>query len=261
MHLFRLWITLFKNCLSRDMEFRLHYALQVLVDIVWCAVQIGFFEVMFMYTPAFAGLSRSEAYLFLGTLFIVDSLNMMLVASNFWHFPRHVNTGELDFFLLKPVSPLFLSYFRFINTASMVNVSVSIIIFAIGLMMHDQSISIMQWIGWFVGLICGSLILFSLEAIVGSMSFFFVNASGVQSIFYALYQIAMRPDGIYNSMMRRIFITIFPLSLIASVPSSMLFNSASIEMFGIMVLMSIIMAFASMQFFSYSLKRYNGASS
>lgn len=261
MHLFRLWITLFKNCLSRDMEFRLHYALQVLVDIVWCAVQIGFFEVMFMYTPAFAGLSRSEAYLFLGTLFIVDSLNMMLVASNFWHFPRHVNTGELDFFLLKPVSPLFLSYFRFINTASMVNVSVSIIIFAIGLMMHDQSISIMQWIGWFVGLICGSLILFSLEAIVGSMSFFFVNASGVQSIFYSLYQIAMRPDGIYNSMMRRIFITIFPLSLIASVPSSMLFNSASIEMFGIMVLMSFIMAFASMRFFSYSLKRYNGASS
>ena len=261
MHLFRLWITLFKNCLSRDMEFRLHYTLQVLVDIIWCAVQIGFFEVMFMYTPAFAGLSRSEAYLFLGTLFIVDSLNMMLVASNFWHFPRHVNTGELDFFLLKPVSPLFLSYFRFINTASMVNVSVSIIIFAIGLMMHDQSISIMQWIGWFVGLICGSLILFSLEAIVGSMSFFFVNASGVQSIFYALYQIAMRPDGIYNSMMRRIFITIFPLSLIASVPSSMLFNSASIEMFGIMVLMSFIMAFASMRFFSYSLKRYNGASS
>ena len=73
------------------MEFRLHYALQVMVDIIWCAVQIGFFEVMFMYTPAFAGLSRSEAYLFLGTLFIVDSFNMMLVASNFWHFPRHVN--------------------------------------------------------------------------------------------------------------------------------------------------------------------------
>ncbi len=243
------------------MEFRLHYALQVLVDIVWCAVQIGFFEVMFMYTPAFAGLSRSEAYLFLGTLFIVDSLNMMLVASNFWHFPRHVNTGELDFFLLKPVSPLFLSYFRFINTASMVNVGVSIIIFIIGLMMHDQSISILQWIAWFMGLLCGSLILFSLEAIVGSMSFFFVNASGVQSIFYALYQIAMRPDGIYHPMMRRIFITIFPLSLIASVPSSMLFNSASIEMFGIMILMSIIMAFASMRFFSYSLQRYNGASS
>ena len=243
------------------MEFRLHYALQVLVDIIWCAVQIGFFEVMFMYTPAFAGLSRSEAYLFLGTLFIVDSLNMMLVASNFWHFPRHVNTGELDFFLLKPVSPLFLSYFRFINTASMVNVGVSIIIFIIGLMMHDQSISVFQWIAWFIGLICGSLILFSLEAIVGSMSFFFVNASGVQSIFYALYQIAMRPDGIYNSMMRRIFITIFPLSLIASVPSSMLFQSASLEMFGVMVLISILMAYTAKQFFSFALKRYDGASS
>lgn len=261
MHLLKLWITLFKNCLSRDMEFRLHFLLQVLVDIVWCAVQIGFFEVMFMYTPAFAGLSRSEAYLFLGTLFIVDSLNMMLVASNFWHFPRHVNTGELDFFLLKPVSPLFLSYFRFINTSSMVNVGVSIIIFIIGLMMHDQSISMVQWIGWCIGLICGSIVLFSLEAIVGSMSFFFVNAYGVQSIFYALYQIAMRPDGIYNSMMRRIFITIFPLSLIASVPSSMLFLSASLEMFGVMVIMSIIMAFASKHFFSFALKRYNGASS
>jgi ABC-2 type transport system permease protein len=243
------------------MEFRSHFALQVMVDIIWCAVQIGFFEVMFMYTPSFAGLSRSEAYLFLGTLFIVDSLNMTLVASNFWHFPRYVNTGELDFFLLKPVSPLFLSYFRFINTSSLVNVAVSIIIFMMGIMMHDQTIGILQWIGWFVGLICGSIILFSLEALIGSISFYFVNASGVQNIFYAVYQIAMRPDGIYNSLMRRIFTTIFPLSLIASIPASMLFATASAEMFGLMILMTIITAFMSMKFFSIALKRYNGASS
>jgi ABC-type uncharacterized transport system permease subunit len=143
----------------------------------------------------------------------------------------------------------------------MVNVGVSIIIFIIGILMHDQSISALQWIGWFVGLICGSIILFSLETIVGNMSFFFVNASGVQSIFYALYQIAMRPDGIYNSAMRRIFITIFPLSLIASVPSSMLFNTASVEMFIIMVIVTIIMSITSVRFFSFALKRYNGASS
>jgi len=261
MHILKLWLTLFKNCLSRDMEFRLHYALQVMVDIVWCAVQIGFFEIMFMYTPAFAGLSKSEAYLFLGTLFIVDSLNMTLIASNFWHFPKYVNTGEMDFFLLKPVSPLFLSYFRYVNTASLVNVAVSIIVFGIGLSIHEQSIGAVQWLGWFIGIICGSLVLFSLEAIVGSMSFFFVNASGVQSIFYALYQIAMRPDGIYNSVFRRLFITIFPLSLIASIPSSLLYSDASYERFLIMIVITTITVFSAIKFFSYALKRYDGASS
>lgn len=261
MHLFRLWITLFKNCLSRDMEFRLHYTLQVMVDIIWCIVQIGFFEVMFMYTPAFAGLSKSEIYLFLGTLFIVDSLNMMMIQSNFWHFPRHVNTGELDFFLLKPVPTIFLSYFRFINTASIVNVGISIIIFITGFMMHDQIISLIQWGGWFMGIICGSLILFSLEAIVGSMAFYFVNASGVQSIFYALYQFAMRPDGIYSPFMRRILVTLFPLSLIASIPSSMLFTTASIETFLLMISITSITLVSAIAFFSRALKQYNGASS
>ena len=261
MHLFRLWITLFKNCLSRDMEYRLHYVLHVLVDIVWCAVQIGFFEVMFLYTPVFAGLSKSEAYLFLGTLFIVDSLNMTLIASNFWHFPRYVNTGELDFFLLKPVSPLFLSYFRFVNTASLVNVAVSFIIFGIGLSIHDQSIHVMQWIGWIIGITCGSMVLFSFEAIVGSMSFYFVNASGVQSIFYALYQISMRPDGIYSSLFRKIFITIFPLSIIASVPASFLFSEASLETFLLMISITSITVFCAVKFFSLALKRYDGASS
>ncbi|MEY3314259.1 MAG: hypothetical protein RLZZ578_1779 [Bacteroidota bacterium] len=260
MHLLRLWLTLFRNCLSRDFEFRLHYALQVFVDIVWCVVQIAFFEVMFMYTPAFGGLSKSEAYIFLGTLFIVDSLNMTLIASNFWHFPRHVNTGELDFFLLKPVSPLFLSFFRFVNTASIVNVTVSIFIFCIGITMHDQSIHFIQWIGWIFGIICGSIVLFSFEAIVGSMSFYFVNASGVQSIFYALYQIAMRPDGIYSGFFRRLFITIFPLSLIASVPASMLYSDARVEHFIMMIGVSSLCVVGAAMFFSRALKQYNGAS-
>lgn len=261
MSILRLWITLFKNCLSRDMEYRLHYALQVFVDVVWCTVQIGFFEIMFMYTPAFAGLSKSEAYLFLGTLFIVDSLNMTLIASNFWHFPRYVNTGEMDFFLLKPVSPLFLSYFRYVNTASLVNVAVSFIIFGIGLSIHDQPIYTVQWLGWIIGIVCGSLVLFSLEAIVGSMAFYFVNASGVQSIFYAVYQIAMRPDGIYNGIFRRIFITIFPLSMIASVPASMLYSQASVETFLLMITITFLTVLTAVKFFSMALKQYDGASS
>lgn len=126
--------------------------------------------------------------------------------------------------------------------------------------MHDQSIYFTQWIGWIIGIICGSIVLFSFEAIVGSMSFYFVNASGVQSIFYALYQIAMRPDGIYSGFFRRLFITIFPLSLIASVPASMLFSNARIEHFIIMIVVSSLFVVGAAKFFSGALKRYNGAS-
>jgi ABC-type uncharacterized transport system permease subunit len=41
----------------------------------------------------------------------------------------------------------------------------------------------------------------------------------------------------------------------------MLFNTASVEMFIIMVIVTIIMSITSVRFFSFALKRYNGASS
>ena len=261
MRLLKLWFAFFKNCLSRDMEFRGHFFLQIMVDIVWCAVQIGFFEVMYMYTPSFAGLNKSELYLFLGTLFIVDSINMILVASNFWHFPRYVNTGELDFFLLKPVSVFFLSFFRFANIASIMNFMMSLIVFTVGVVLYEPTISMSQWAMWVIGIICGSTVLISFEAFVGSLSFYFVNSSGIHSIFYVLYNIAMRPHEIYGINIQRMLITVFPMALIASVPASMLWSSNPFPAFASMIAVTAMFALFSVYFFNHALKHYDGASS
>lgn len=261
MQIIRLWIAFFKNCLARELEFRGHFIFYFLIDIAWYSIQILFFEVMFLYTPGFAGLSKSHAYVFLGTLFMVDSINMMLIATNFWKFPTYINTGELDFFLLKPVSVFFLAFFRYPNIASILNFIVSIIVFSIGITMLTNSISIIQWISWFTMCICGSIIMLCLETIVASCAFHIVNSSGIQNIFHTIYQIATRPDGMYSKRIQRIFLTVFPISIIASVPSRMLWSEPDISLMSICIISTSVFAVFSRWFFMYSLSLYDGASS
>ena len=73
-----------------------------------------------------AGFTRPEVIVFLGSLFVIDALIMIFFSQNFWMFPRLIAKGDLDFYLIKPVSAVFMSFTRFPNVASWLNLAVGV---------------------------------------------------------------------------------------------------------------------------------------
>lgn len=258
----RLWISFFKNCLAREIEFRAHFILYFLVDVAWYGVQIALFEVLFLYTPSIGGLSKNDMTIFLGTLFIVDGINMMMISTNFWRFPHYVTSGELDFYVIKPVSPFFMVFFRYANIGSCLNLLTAVAFLIYGLQGSDITLSVGMVALYLLMMVSGTVILLAMQACMAAVSIFLVNAEGVQHIFHALYQFAMKPESIYGKTARRMFLTAFPMALIASVPARVLYDATLspylvLWQLGATVLFIVI----SIRFFTWSLKYYTGASS
>lgn len=261
MRYFRLWIAFFRNCLMREMEYRGHFFMRFMIDMVWYGVQISLFEVIYLNTPTIAGISHELMIVFLGTLFVADSLNMMLFSENFWIFPRLIGNGELDFYLIKPISTFFLTFTRYPNIASVLNFSIGIGVLIHGISIAHLSISFVNILLFAVLILCGSLIMLAFEAFVAGLAIFTVRAEGIQIMFYNFYQLAMKPDAIYFGWMRRILLTIFPMALIASVPAQILVGSLP-PIYALWdFTATILMLYLSSKFFYRCLRSYSGASS
>jgi ABC-2 type transport system permease protein len=255
----RLWGLFVAQALSREMEYRLPLWLSFLIDVVWYAVQVGLFELIYLHTPAVAGWSREEMAVFLGTLFTVDALNMALFSTNFWRIPQSVLTGELDFYLLKPVSPFFLVFLRYPNVASFLNLAVALTVLLYGLSMTGVP-SVWSAVAYPVFLVNGLLCMLSFQALIGAVAIRILAAEGIQQTFHILYQFGMKPDSIYTPLVRRILLYVFPMGLVASVPARVVLGKAPLELIIAGVLIPPVLLLLSRAAFMRALRFYTGAS-
>ena len=256
----RLWTAFFRNCLARELEYRGHIIMQFLLDLTWYSVQVALFEVLYLNTHSIAGMDHGEMLVFLGTLFITDAVNEMFFSHNFSRFPKLVAAGELDFYLIKPVSTYFISFTRHMLISSWLNLAIGLGVLLygmneVGLAPAPQMIAL-----YIVMVVCGNTILLSLQAAVAAIAVFLVQADGIQHVFYTLYQFAMKPDAIYSRWMRRILLFVFPLALVASVPSRALLGTLTPDLAVLNIGGAFVLFFVSKWFFSWSLKHYSGAS-
>ncbi|GBD07400.1 hypothetical protein HRbin21_01224 [bacterium HR21] len=255
----RLWAIFLAQALSREMEYRLHLWLSFLIDVVWYAVQVGLFEVIYLHTPVIAGWSRDEMAVFLGTLFVVDALNMALFSTNFWRIPQYVLTGELDFFLLKPVSPFFLVFLRYPNVASFLNLAVALTVLGYGI---GRVAPPPLWaaVAYPIFLLNGLLCMLSFQALIGAVAIRILAAEGIQQTFHIMYQFGMKPESIYTPLLRRVLLYIFPMALVASVPAQVLLGKASLELVIAGLLIPPALLGVSRWTFLRALRSYTGAS-
>ncbi len=255
----RLWFLFCGQALSREMEYRLHLWLSFLIDVVWYAVQVGLFEVIYLHTSTVAGWTRAEMAVFLGTLFVVDALNMALFSTNFWRIPQYVLTGELDFFLLKPVSPFFLVFLRYPNVASFLNLAVALTVLGYGLSQVPLP-SVWSAAVYPVFIVNGLLCMLSFQALIGAIAIRIFAAEGIQQTFHILYQFGMKPDSIYTPVVRRILLYVFPMGLVASVPAQVVLGKASWELISTGLFIPPLLLVGSRWVFLRALRYYTGAS-
>lgn len=110
-----------KNNWVREAVYRSNFLTSVIVDLIWMAVEVSLFSVIYSNVPVLAGWTKPQAFFFLGVFFSSDAIFTTFFQRNFWMFSDLVNKGELDILLTKPVSPLFLCLTRWISLTSIFN--------------------------------------------------------------------------------------------------------------------------------------------
>lgn len=257
----RLSWAFFKASLMADLEYRANLLTKIGTDLLWYVTQMSLFEVLFLHMPLISGWTIAEVRVFLGILFLVDGFWALLFWENLDGLSMRVKTGELDLLLAKPVSSQFMVSFRKMSPAYLVNIA---LVFAYIFWSLSQTERGIHWEDPFVVLAVvpfGVMIAYSIRFAFASLAVIFVNAESLNFVWYNIYRMGTRPDGIYPRWLRFLVMSFLPVAFIASVPARLVLDKAQPWMWIATPLMGLVPVVATVYMWKWVLKRYQSASS
>lgn len=215
----RLYAHFVRFSMSKAMEFRFDFFFRVFMDLVYYGIQIAFYNVVFLQTTLLGGWDRDQAMVFMGAYLVVDGISMTMFSNNLWWFPVAVNRGDLDYYLVRPVSSLFFLTLRDFAANSLINLlfALGILAWAVLRLPHVPGPGMALL---FLGMIAIGSVLHSLVHLLTLIPVFWLHSAGsLHSIFYSFSRCMERPDRIFTGWMRRLLVSAFPFCLMASFPA------------------------------------------
>lgn len=220
------YLRLYAACLrfscAKALQFRFDFLFRILMDVIYYAVNLLFFQIVLLHTHAIAGWAEPQLMIFVAFFLVVDAINMTVTSNNIWWLPQYINKGELDYYLIRPASSFFLLTLREFSLNSLVNLMLALGILGWAIGRYPESWSVMQWIGLAVLLINASGLFFLLQLIAVLPTFWTHSPKGFSPIFWMLTRFQERPDRIYVGPLRIVLTTILPFCLVSSFPIRLL---------------------------------------
>lgn len=247
--------------LIQAMQFRFDFFFRIAMDCIFYLVNILFYKILFTHAGGLAGWTESQTMIFLSGFLMVDAIQMTVISNGTWMIPVLVNKGELDYYLLRPVSSLFFLTTRDFAFNSFINVVV-----AAGIMIWAFTTSPVDYpvhkILLYLFLTLNGTYLFFLMRILTLTPVFWTHSGrGLEMIFWTLTKFGERPDAIFSGWVRKILVSIMPFAIMSSFPARALYQDNSWEVAGYCVLVVVILHFVTIKMWNFGLKNYSSASS
>jgi ABC-2 type transport system permease protein len=220
----RLYLQFIRFSLSRAMEFRLDFFFRVAMDVLFYAVSLAFFSVLYGHTPAVGGWSLPQIYVFVCGYLLVDALYMTVFSNNLWWLPILINRGDLDYYLVRPVSSLFFLSLRDFAANSLLNVALAAGLVAWSLVRYPGALPAGTVLAYLVFLALGTVMLYLVRLAFILPVFWLQSSHGLLEVSWSLTHLGERPVQIYRGWLRLALLTVLPMAFIATVPAEVLFT-------------------------------------
>ncbi|WPU64248.1 ABC transporter permease [Peredibacter starrii] len=215
----RLYLYFLQFSFSKAMEFRIDFTFRILMDIIYYAVNILLFKTLFLHTGLIGGWNEEQMMVFVSCYLLVDAINMTVFSTNMWWLPAYINKGELDYYLIRPVNPLFFLSLREFSANSFINLITAVAFFIYSLSNYTGDYNWMQLLGLLALLVNGALVYYTLHMMMIIPVFWTHSSRGFIDLFYSLGLAMERPDKIFKGWLRVVFTMIVPLTVLASFPA------------------------------------------
>lgn len=246
---------------SRTLEFRIDFFFRVVMDLAYYGVNIAFYQVIFLHTELLGGWDRDQTLVFMAGFLLVDAVVMTLFSNNIWWLPILINRGDMDYYLLRPVSSLFFLSVRDFAVNSFIN-----FLFAVGIMAWALSRAADPWtagdIALFVALLMAGAFLHYMVHMLMILPVFWIHSGGsLHAIFYSFQRFMERPDRIFSGWVRKALVTVVPFSLMASFPAKVLIEGLDWATLGHLTIVIACFFALLVTVWKLGLRAYSSASS
>ena len=224
----RLYLYFLRFSFSKAMEFRIDFFFRFIMDCIYYLVNIMFFKVIYLHTPILGGWREDEIMVFVGAYILVDAINMTVFSTNLWWLPWLINKGELDYYLIRPVRPLFFLSLREFSANSFMNLIIAGGFFTYSLSQYQGDFSVGDLFLFTLLIMNGTLLYFCIQMLTILPVFWTQSTRGFVDLFYTLGLAMERPHRIYRGFFKILFTTFLPFALIASFPVKVFLEGADL---------------------------------
>jgi viologen exporter family transport system permease protein len=260
----RLWLAFARFGLLRELSFRTNFLVKISVEVLWLGILLVFYRTVFQQTSMVAEWNQEEFLFFVGCYFALGGLIETLFLENCNEFADLVRTGDLDFYLLKPIDEQFLITCRNIDWSTAANV-----------LMGGGVMVIALWqLGWqgdagkvFFFLVlfgCGTALAYGFLLLLTSASVWFMRNQSLYEMWWLFSTLMRYPREIFSRWAAPVgwfFSFVVPIMLVINVPARMMVKTLNPIFVVYTAATTAVVLFVSRRVFRKALTRYRSASS
>jgi ABC-2 type transport system permease protein len=220
-----------------------------------------FFDIIYRHTDLIGGWNRDQMMIFVAGFLLTDALNMTFFADNISNISFLVNRGDLDYYLIRPVSSLFFLSLREFAASSFVNLIMAFGILTMVLARYGGPITTAGVCLYILLIINGTYLRYLTRMFTVIPVFWLHSTRGLEMMFYHLVRFVERPDAIFTGALRIILTTVLPFSLMVSFPARLLIDGFKGGLLLHIILVTVLLTMAVLAFWKKGLQAYSSASS
>lgn len=258
----KLFFAYSRQYLIYSLTYRVSFVVELLVETGYNLSFVLFYVVIYQNTKTIGGWDYNQMLFFMGLTIISSELMVAYIfGDKLWHLPENIKNGVVDFWLLKPIHPLFSALMPPYTTP----LFTSLPGFYLVLSSYSQITPPPDIIQILVAMIVFCLGMFTLMCAgtaVTLLSFKFVNASTLPRIVSrAVFEYKSYPHTIYKGFLKVVFFVLFPVVYVSSVPTDALFHQVDWILALAALVLAIVFLFILKVTWDKMIRLYSSASS
>jgi len=250
--------------MARELAFRGNFLVKIFVEILWLSILLAFYKTVFAKTSVVADWKQEEYLFFVGCYFALEGILETFFLENCNEFADLVRTGDLDFYLLKPIDEQFLVTCRKVDWSTAPNVLMGAGVMGISLWQMGWTFNAFQAAGFAVMFACGIAIAYSFLLLLTSTSMWFMRNQSLFEMWWLFTTLMRYPREIFRGWAAPagwFFSFVIPIMLVVNVPARIMVKALEPWFVAYTLAATVLVLVASRWFFRYALRRYRSASS
>ncbi|OHB77612.1 MAG: ABC transporter permease [Planctomycetes bacterium RBG_16_64_10] len=226
----RVFQTFARNSLVRDMTFRSNFVIEVISSTSWVLMNLGFYALIFSYTPMIgydSGWGKYEFFVFMATTMMITSIIQAFFMPNADEFSELIRTGGLDFALLKPIDTQFLVSLNRVHWSALGNLVLAVLLMGYALARMSYTPTVLQVVLFVPYVLCGVAIMYSLMIALSATSVWLGRNQSLYDFWFYITNFARYPLEIYRGSvagdaLRGFFTFVIPVLVVVNVPARLM---------------------------------------
>lgn len=261
MKLLRLLGAGFSMSLRRSVAFRINLVFDVLLAFTGLGTAVAAVLIVFARADAVAGWSKAEFLVLIGTYQLITGMRATFIDPNLSWFPETgIRNGKLDGYLLQPASSLFLASLSLSSPLALIQFVLGVVVLGWGIGAAEQPPSVGGVLSWLVLMAAALVVTWALSVLLACLAFWAPKLQ-LDVFYHSAWQLGRYPTDVFARPIRVVLTYVFPMALIASVPSASLLRGPQLGVLVAGVGAACGAAGLAALAWTAGLRRYTGATS